>query len=61
MNCGISAAVGQQPPEPLGDAGGAKRRRSGGQHRVQLLQVVGLLGQLSSDDHLLASGDRLAL
>jgi hypothetical protein len=55
------AAVGQQRPRSLGDAGGAKRRCGGGEHRVELLQVVGLLGQLGGDDHLLARGDRLGV
>jgi TrwC relaxase len=55
------AGVGQQRPGPLGDPGGGKRGGGGGQHRVELLQVVGLLGQLGRDDDLLAGGDRLGV
>jgi hypothetical protein len=55
------AGVRQQRAGALLDAGSGQRRRRGLQHRVELLQVVGVLGELGRHDHLLAGGDRLGV
>jgi hypothetical protein len=47
--------------ERLTDAGGGEGGADGGQHRGQLLEVVGLLGELGGDHHLVAGGGRLGV
>jgi hypothetical protein len=55
------AGVGCQALNRVADAGGGQGGTDGGQHRGQLLEVVGLLGQFSSDDHLGGGGGCLGV
>jgi hypothetical protein len=55
------AGVGCQALDRVADAGGGKGGADGSQHRGQLLEVIGLLGQLGRDHHLLAGGGGLGV
>ena len=55
------ARVGRQPLNRITDASTDQGRADGGEHRGQLLEVVGLLGQLGGDHDLLTGGGGLGV
>ena len=55
------AGVGQRRLGLLFDAGGGQRGGRGLEHGLELVDVVGLVGELGGDDQLVQGGDRLGV
>jgi hypothetical protein len=55
------ARIRREPPDLIINSSGGQGGADGGQHRGQLLEVVGLLGQLGGDHHLGGRGRGLGV